>query len=419
MKVSTVQVLQVINKPIMKISIIMICSNIKLNLRDYSKCLTDTSYEYNLDEEYKLIREGVLMTLEEEIYNKVKNKTLIYDIINSLKGEKENNIKFMIKNIENSIKEIKYDYKSWMEDIIICIIEKYEKLEDLGKGRDCDPEINLIQYCILNINNNELKTNSEINKKDEIKWMIDSGATRSITNNKELLDEIKHNGNLITKIDERKIEIKNILCSNEVRNNLLALLNNLKNDLITIMYEDLYTKNLFNLIIMDKRDYKIIYKLQTDDFKILFIINLPILRNKNKEINAILEKNFKNQIEEKLIEKLIHLRFGHISSKLINPIKENIDLEKCKECIITRNSIFIGLGDNEFGYKIDNYDYDENNNIIISKEEIIRKEIIFFERDLLKYPTVDLQFWDTENLENLDCILFPQNDIKQIDIILI
>ena len=92
------------------------------------------------------------------------------------------------------------------------------------------------------------------------------------------------------------------------------------------MYEDLYTKNLFNLIIMDKRDYKIIYKLQTDDFKILFIINLPILRNKNKEINAILEKNFKNQIEEKLIEKLIHLRFGHISSKLISPIKENIDL---------------------------------------------------------------------------------------------
>ena len=164
-----------------------------------------------------------------------------------------------------------------------------------------------------------------------------------MTNNKELLDEvsecqysikladnnklqIKHNGNLITKIDERKIEIKNILCSNEVRNNLLALLNNLKNDLITIMYEDLYTKNLFNLIIMDKRDYKIIYKLQTDDFKILFIINLPILRNKNKEINAILKKNFKNQIEEKLIEKLIHLRFGHISSKLINPIKENIDL---------------------------------------------------------------------------------------------
>jgi len=56
-------------------------TSIKLNLRDYSKCLTDTSYEYNLDEEYKLIREGVLMTLEEEIYNKVKNKTLIYDII--------------------------------------------------------------------------------------------------------------------------------------------------------------------------------------------------------------------------------------------------------------------------------------------------------------------------------------------------
>jgi len=50
----------------------------------------------------------------------------------SLKEEKENNIKFRIKNIENSIKEIKYDYKSWMEDIIICIIEKYEKLEDLG-----------------------------------------------------------------------------------------------------------------------------------------------------------------------------------------------------------------------------------------------------------------------------------------------
>jgi len=174
-----------------------------------------------------------------------------------------------------------------------------------------------------------------------------------MTNNKELLDEvsecqysikladnnklsIKHNGNLITKIGERKIEIKNILCSNEVRNNLLALLDILKNDLITIMYEDLYTKNLFNLIIMDKRDYKIIYKLQTDDFKILFIINLPILRNKNKEINAILEKNFKNQIEEKLIEKLIHLRFGHISSKLINPIKENIDLEKCKECIMSK-----------------------------------------------------------------------------------
>ena len=102
----------------------------KLNLRDYSKYKTDTSYEYNLDEEYKLIREGVLMTLEEEIYNKVKNKTLIYDI-NSLKEEKENNIKFRIKNIENSIKEIKYDYKSWIEDIIISIIEKYEKLEDL------------------------------------------------------------------------------------------------------------------------------------------------------------------------------------------------------------------------------------------------------------------------------------------------
>jgi len=102
------------------------------------------------------------------------------------------------------------------------------------------------------------------------------------------------------------------------------------------MYEDLYTKNLFNLIIMDKRDYKIIYKLQTDDFKRLFTINLPILRNKNKEINAILEKNFKNQIEEKLIEKLIHLRFGHISSKLISPIKENIDLEKCKECIMSK-----------------------------------------------------------------------------------
>ncbi|KAG4089299.1 hypothetical protein H8356DRAFT_902980, partial [Neocallimastix lanati (nom. inval.)] len=363
MKVSTVQVLQVINKPIMKISIIMICSNIKLNLRDYSKYLTDTSYEYNLDEEYKLIREGVLMTLEEEIYNKVKNKTLIYDI-NSLKEEKENNIKFRIKNIENSIKEIKYDYKSWIEDIIISIIEKYEKLEDLRikkseeeilerKGKDCDPEINLIQHCILNINNNELKTNSEINKKDEIKWIIDSGARHSMTNNKELLDEvsecqysikladnnklsIKHNGNLITKIGERKIEIKNILCSNEVRNNLLALLDILKNDLITIMYEDLYTKNLFNLIIMDKRDYKIIYKLQTDDFKRLFTINLPILRNKNKEINAILEKNFKNQIEEKLIEKLIHLRFGHISSKLISPIKENIDLEKCKECIMSK-----------------------------------------------------------------------------------
>ena len=203
------------------------------------------------------------MTLEEEIYNKMKNKILIYDIINSLKEEKENNIKFSIKNIENSIKEIKYDYKSWIEDIIICIciIEKNEKLEDLGikkseekilesiyhslpsdlsqefhgnigssdkpiknitllikfvrqkkqeeynkeynqknittlqryrdqanningedlkkkidgnikdtkgKGRDCDPEINLIQYCILNINNNESKTNSEINKKDEI-----------------------------------------------------------------------------------------------------------------------------------------------------------------------------------------------------------------------------------------------------------
>ena len=47
-----------------------------MNLRDYSKYLTDTSYEYNLDEEYKLIKEGVLMTLEEEIYNKMKNKTL-------------------------------------------------------------------------------------------------------------------------------------------------------------------------------------------------------------------------------------------------------------------------------------------------------------------------------------------------------
>ncbi|KAL6628288.1 hypothetical protein U3516DRAFT_658128 [Neocallimastix sp. 'constans'] len=97
-----------------------------------------------------------------------------------------------------------------------------------------------------------------------------------MTNNKELLDEvsecqysikladnnklsIRNNGNLITKIGERKIEIKNILCSNEVRNNLLALLDILKNDLITIMYEDLYTKNLFNLIIMDKRDYKILF----------------------------------------------------------------------------------------------------------------------------------------------------------------
>jgi len=174
-----------------------------------------------------------------------------------------------------------------------------------------------------------------------------------MTNNKELLDEvsecqysikladnnklsIRNNGNLITKIGERKIEIKNILCSNEVRNNLLALLDILKNDLITIMYEDLYTKNLFNLIIMDKRDYKIIYKLQTDDFKRLFTTNLPNLRNKNKEIKAILEKNFKNQIEEKFFEKLIHLSFGHISSKLISPIKENIDLEKCKGCIMSK-----------------------------------------------------------------------------------
>ncbi|KAG4107824.1 hypothetical protein H8356DRAFT_1068669 [Neocallimastix lanati (nom. inval.)] len=110
-------------------------NNENINYNDMFKVMfTNTSYEYNLDEEYKLIKEGVLMTLEEEIYNKMKNKILIYDIINSLKEEKENNIKFSIKNIENSIKEIKYDYKSWIEDIIICIciIEKNEKLEDLG-----------------------------------------------------------------------------------------------------------------------------------------------------------------------------------------------------------------------------------------------------------------------------------------------
>ncbi|KAL6628289.1 hypothetical protein U3516DRAFT_658129 [Neocallimastix sp. 'constans'] len=104
-----------------------------------------------------------------------------------------------------------------------------------------------------------------------------------------------------------------------------------------------------------------------------------------------------------------------ITSKMPTVFWEDALLYACYLSNIVPHSAI----NNEIPYEIINKKKPDYNILRIwgCLEEIIRKEIIFFERDLLKnYPTVDLQFWDTENLENLDCILFPQNDIKQIDI---
>ncbi|KAG4081834.1 hypothetical protein H8356DRAFT_1366198, partial [Neocallimastix lanati (nom. inval.)] len=289
--------------------------------------------------------------------------------------------------------------------------------KDIFENYDDYINVYLNYNLCLFLNKNEIREieieNINLSNNNTL-WIVDSGATKSIVNNINILSNIRKGFHKINLADNTKITTEligdyigyiyntkiifkdvivcpsisyNVMSVNDIINNDLNVnfsKNELNNNTLSIFNND--TKSL----IMESREKGNLFFIKTANNNLNLENN-----NYNKELVNIVENDNENEINHihsDLEKKIIHYRFGHPGSykqkpleKIIKPIKGIYSR--------TTEGYFIGMDKNNFGYKI------------ITKDGYVtvRKDAYFQEEDIINNNNEfedNIPFWDDNEIEN-------------------
>ncbi|KAL6625917.1 hypothetical protein U3516DRAFT_794275 [Neocallimastix sp. 'constans'] len=246
--------------------------------------------------------------------------------------------------------------------LIIIIIKEKQKEYYENKNED-----NIFLLDNNNIENINLSNNNTL-------WIVDSGATKSIVNNINILSNIRKGFYKINLADNTKI-------TTELIGDYIGYIYNMK-----IIFKDVIvcpsiSYNVISVNDIINNDLNINFSKKELNNNILKLVNIVENNNEN-EIN---------HIHSDLEKKIIHYRFGHPGSykqkpleKIIKPIKGIYSR--------TTEGYFIGMDKNNFGYKI----------IIKDGYVTVRKDAYFQEEDIINNnESLDnIPFWDDNEIEN-------------------
>lgn len=131
------------------------------NLRSYSKYLESSSSSLGInnteDDSYSFVKNYILQTVEEQVFYLIRPIREINQIIIYLKKEKENNRQYQIRNLENSIKQLKYNLSMNFEEIVLQLLEKIEQLKKIGVEKTEEEIINEIVKLVPTPYNEEVR----------------------------------------------------------------------------------------------------------------------------------------------------------------------------------------------------------------------------------------------------------------------
>ncbi|ORY54215.1 hypothetical protein LY90DRAFT_507772 [Neocallimastix californiae] len=293
--------------------------------------------------------------------------------------------------------------------------------------------------CLF-LNKNEMKEieieNEKLSNNNNILWIVDFGATKSIVVNKNILTNIRKgfhkinladNTKIITEligdyvgyINNMKVIFKDVIVCPVIFYNVVSVNDIINNNLnVNFSKNELNNniKNIFNNesknLIMESKENGNLFFIKTT----FYDPNLKSIdKNTNKESVNIIKDEIDtgseiNYCHKDLEKKIIHYRFGHPGNYKQKPLEKMI---KSIKILYTRTTdgYCIGMDKNNFGYKL------------ITKDGYvtIRKEAYFQEEDIINNnnESIDnISFWDDnessnkeyDNNENLN-----SNNIKILD----